>query len=331
MKYSIKSLIIAPFIFIKEWRSLPLYELISYFFMFASIPMLIYGIKEYNNNILLLIFLTIVTLYTGFFAVLIWNDITDADIDAVVHPDRPIPSGRITIKKFFTIAVIFSLITLICAFLISLWCFLLVSLSALFVTFHNKFLKKRVTIAAYSEIFTPIQWLIVPVFGFVAIWTFPITGNIFSNFPNYSYLAIDSSQVIVLILFIIFTYFADNSHDLPEGIHDFEGDKKTGVKTYATSFGIKNTAIISFIMLLISGITAFFLFFITNLTFIFLIPFILVWIYMLILSFKLVKTPDKDIKKQSRIAGRKLFDYFLISFNLIFIDIFVQLIVYHFV
>jgi len=43
-----------------------------------------------------------------------------------------------------------------------------------------------------------------------------------------------------MILLVLFTYFADNAHDLPEGIHDMEGDHKLGVKTYATSFGEKN-------------------------------------------------------------------------------------------
>ena len=57
-----------------------------------------------------------------------------------------------------------------------------------------------------------------------------------------------------MILLVLFTYFADNAHDLPEGIHDMEGDHKLGVKTYATSFGEKNAARISFCMFFISGI-----------------------------------------------------------------------------
>jgi heme O synthase-like polyprenyltransferase len=47
-------------------------------------------------------------LYAGFFAALIWNDITDSEIDGIAHPDRPIPSGKISKKRFFAIALVFS-------------------------------------------------------------------------------------------------------------------------------------------------------------------------------------------------------------------------------
>jgi 4-hydroxybenzoate polyprenyltransferase len=120
--------------------------------MYASVPMLAYGIKPYDLEIITVIILTILALYSGFFAALIWNDITDVDIDSVVHPNRPIPSGRISTKKFFAIALVFSAMTFIFSFLVSFWCFILVGITALFVTFHNKYLKKIVKIPAYSEI-----------------------------------------------------------------------------------------------------------------------------------------------------------------------------------
>ena len=82
-----------PFVFVSQWRSLPLYELISYVCMFASIPMLAYGIRPYDSSTITIVLLSVLALYSGFFAALIWNDITDIDIDAVVHPDRPLPSG----------------------------------------------------------------------------------------------------------------------------------------------------------------------------------------------------------------------------------------------
>src|SRR5512136_1433854 len=81
--------------------------MISYIFMYTSVPMLAYGIQQYDINIMRVIIFTVITLYAGFFAALIWNDITDADIDSVAHPDRPIPSGRISKKKFFVIAFFF--------------------------------------------------------------------------------------------------------------------------------------------------------------------------------------------------------------------------------
>ena len=80
-----------PFTFLATWRSLPVYELISYVFMFASIPLFAYGTRPYTLDFLTIVAFTIITLYSGFFATLIWNDITDRDIDSIAHPDRPLP------------------------------------------------------------------------------------------------------------------------------------------------------------------------------------------------------------------------------------------------
>ncbi len=45
--------------------------------MFASLPMLAYGTQPYNYEIAKIIVLAVLTIYSGFFAVLIWIDITD--------------------------------------------------------------------------------------------------------------------------------------------------------------------------------------------------------------------------------------------------------------
>ena len=298
-----------PFVFVSQWRSLPLYELVSYVCMFASVPMLAYGIRPYDSSTITIVLLSVVALYAGFFAALIWNDITDVDIDAVVHPDRPLPSGRISFKKFFAVALVFSAMTFVFSYLVSFWCFLLVGAAALFVTFHNKYLKKIVAFPAYSEIFTPLQWVIVPLFG---------------------YLAIAGLNIQQLLLLVLFTYFADNAHDLPEGIHDIEGDRKTGVKTYATSFGEKNAARVSFAMFFISGILGILLFYTTILQFVFLLPFLALWLYTLYYAYKLVTAEKNQMKNLGALVGRKGFNYFLIAYDLIFLDVLVQVVLAHY-
>jgi 4-hydroxybenzoate polyprenyltransferase len=320
-----------PFEFLSTWRSLPPYELISYILMYASVPMLAYGIKTYNLEIIKIIVLTILTMYSGFFAALIWNDITDKDIDAIAHPDRPVPSGRISPRMFFGIALIFSAMTFIFALLISLWCLALVGIAALFVAFHNRYLKKIVKMPAYSEIFTPIQWVVVAIFGFLAIWTtFQQTDNINVTMPLSGYISLNIYDFQNMILLVLFTYFADNAHDLPEGIHDADGDRKLGVRTYATSFGEKNAARVSFAMFFISGVLGVILYFRTILSPIFLIPFIIFWIYIMSWSYKLLKADKKDMTEVGSIVGRKGFDYFLISYVLIFLDVFIQLVLHNY-
>ena len=291
--------------------------------------MLVYGIQSYNNEIIRLIIFTIITLYSGFFAALIWNDITDVDIDAKAHPDRPIPSGRISSKKFFLIALVFSALTFIFALLISPICLAVVGFAALFVTFHDKFLKKKVKIPAYSEIFTPIQWIIVAIFGFFVIWTaLPQSADIVIDLSFLGKISTNIHSIQQLLILVIFTYFIDNAHDLAEGIVDVEGDKISGVRTYATSFGEKNAAKISFIWFFISGIFGILLFLITILSFVFLIPFLFVWAYIMINSYNLVKSKGEDMNKIGAHVGRRGYDFFLISYNLIFVDIVLQLIYY---
>ncbi|MCK5030391.1 MAG: UbiA family prenyltransferase, partial [Thermoplasmatales archaeon] len=215
--------------------------------------------------------------------------------------------------------------------LVSVWCLILVGATALFVAFHNKFLKKIIKIPAYSEIFTPIQWITVAIFGFLAIWTvLPQSMSLIFELPLFGTISTGSREIQNMILLVLFTYFADNAHDLPEGIHDMKGDRKLGVKTYATSFGEKNAAKISFGMFFISGIFGILLFIRTILSPIFLIPFLILWAYILNNSYKLVKADKEDMKKMGKIVGRKGFNYLLMSYNLIFLDVLLQLINHHF-
>lgn len=288
--------------------------------------MLAYGILPYDLEIIKIIIFTVIIMYSGFFAALIWNDINDADIDALVHPNRPIPSGRISKNKFFTIALIFSAIAFIFAILISIWALLVVSLFAIFVAFHNKYFKKRIRFPAYSEIFTSIQWTVVGLLGYIAIWsTFTLSNDIFIWLPFIGSFSTNSYEFVNMLVLIFFIYFADAAHDLPEGIHDAEGDIVYGVRTYTTSFSGKTSAKISFIMLILSGILGIILFIRTNLTLIFLISFLILWVYTLLYSYSLHSKRLKEMEKFGSIVGRKRYNFLLFSFDLIFLDIFIQI------
>jgi len=324
------SIIAKPFVFITKWRSLPVYELLSYFFMFASVPMLAYGIQSYNYEIIKIILFTTLAIYSGFFASLIWNDISDFDIDAIAHPDRPIPSGRIDKKRFFKIALIFSAFTFIFAIFISIWCLIIVGINALFVAIHNKYLKRKIKLPAYSEIFGPFQWIVVVIFGFFAIWTAaPISSELSISLPIFGSIFTNNKAIGQLIVLIIFTYFADTSHDIAEGIHDAEADLMHGVKTYATTFGKEKAARISLIMFIISGIFGIVMFLQSILSLVFLIIFLMFFLYTLIYPIKLLKSNKQEIEKQGLIVGRKLYDYFLFTFDIIFIDLLIQIFIFN--
>jgi 4-hydroxybenzoate polyprenyltransferase len=129
-----------------------------------------------------------------------------------------------------------------------------------------------------------------------------------------------------MLLLVIFTYFADDAHDIAEGIHDVEGDRRLRVKTYATSFGERNAAKISFAMFVISGIFGVLLWYFTILSLLFLLPFLILWCVMIVRSYRLVKiTDDLQRKNLGKIIGKKGYDYLLFSYSLIFLDVFLQL------
>jgi 4-hydroxybenzoate polyprenyltransferase len=306
-----------------------LYEMISLNLMYCAVPMLAYGIQDYDWSILRILLLSIITLFAGYFATLIWNDISDREIDKIAHPDRTIPSGRITPTQFFIIALIFSAIVFIGGILISVWCLFVVGMAALFVAFHNKYLKKIIKIPAYSEIFTPVQWVVVAIFGYVAIWTaLPQSHAIRYNLPVVGAIAFDADSFLNMVLLVLFTYFADDAHDLPEGIHDIEGDTKLGVRTYASSFGVRTSARISFAMFFISGVLGIVLYFRTVLSLFFLVPFLIVWLYTLNWSYRYMTKDEQEMKDTGLIIGQKGFNYFLTAFDLMFLDVLLQ-VLYH--
>ncbi len=309
--------------FLATWRSLPPYELASYPLMFASVPMLAAGIRHYNAALVATILFTVVALYGGFFAALIWNDITDADIDSVAHPDRPIPSGRISTSRFFKIAVFFSIITTGFAYLISAWCLAVNVFAALFVALHNKVLKRTVKIPAYSEIFTPFQWVVVGIFGYVAIWSrHPSNDSPVITLPGLGSLATSATEFGKMILLVLFIYFTDSCHDIPEGIADEGGDRLAGVRTYATSFGAKNAARVALAWFVLSGLLGVMLFATTSLSYLFLIPYFILFFYTGGYFLRLSRMSDiAAINAFAPTVGRKGFNHFLFTFDLIFIDL----------
>lgn len=297
-----------PFFFLSQWRSLPVYELISYILMFSSIPLLSLGVGGFDQNDILTIIFTVLSLYSGFFAALIWNDITDADIDAIVHPDRPIPSLKISSKNFFLIALFFSVVTFLFSFIVNLYFFIAVLILAIFVAVHNKYLKRFISLPAYSEIVTPLQWCMVPVLGF---------------------LSFQRINPVVTLLFVLFTYFSVSSHDILQGIHDYKGDKKKGVHTYCSSFGVSKAIKVSIIWLIISGILGIIIYFCTILDLIFLVLFFLVWIYTFLKYIPLFHLETKYIEKKSMLISRIGYNYFLFFYDIVFFDIIIKFIFFN--
>lgn len=317
--------------FVATWRSLPPYELVSYPLMFAAVPMLAVGAQRYDASLVRILLFTVISQYSGFFAALIWNDITDADIDAVVHPDRPIPAGRITKVRFFGIAVLFAISTIGFAWMISPWALAVTLSVAAYVGLHDLALKRYVPIPAYSEIATPMQWTAVGIFGFVAVWSrLPHGGDWTIALPVLGPLSASPGDWGRMVLLAAFIYFTDACHDLPEGIVDADGDRAAGVRTYTTSFGERRAAVIALVWFLLSGVLGVALFAVTSLSYLFLCGFLVLLVYSGVDFVRLARTSDvRSMTELARALGRKGFNHFLFVFDLMFVDLLVQVIARH--
>ena len=183
-------------------------------------------------DLITLIFNLILGILTYFFiagAGMVINDIYDVEIDKVNRPERPIPSGRITLKQAKILWGSTSLIGFGIALLHSIF-------------FNLGYLNVIIVV-----IFVLVGWL-------YAAWGkksgFP--GNLIVSFSfsiGLVYGAVLNSSNVPLYIYYFFltSFFLLLSREVIKGCEDVEGDKKEGVKTLAIMIGNKKATIFSMI------------------------------------------------------------------------------------
>lgn len=95
---------------------------------------------EYASFNLLLAMIVAILVTAGSMAI---NDYFDWEIDKVIHPERPVPSGRLSPKEALWFAILSLFIALIFSFVINILCFGIILLSVGFIIFYEKFLKNQ--------------------------------------------------------------------------------------------------------------------------------------------------------------------------------------------
>lgn len=89
------------------------------------------------------LFLAMVVIFLMTAGSMAFNDYFDWEIDRVIHPKRPIPSGKLRAKEGLWFAFSSFFISLIFSFFINLECFGIVILSIGFFVLYEKFLKNQ--------------------------------------------------------------------------------------------------------------------------------------------------------------------------------------------
>jgi len=173
------------------------------------------------NILLINLVLGILTYYFIAGSGMIINDIYDIEIDKINRPDRPIPSGAVSLKQ----AKILFILTFGIGVMISIIHYLIFDLSGL-----------NVILAIF---FGLIGWL-------YAAWGKKqgFIGNIIVGISfsiGLIYGAVLNSLIIppYIYYFFLTAFFLLLSREIVKGCEDIEGDKEEGVKTLAIKLGTK--------------------------------------------------------------------------------------------
>ena len=173
------------------------------------------------NILLINLVLGIITYYFIAGSGMIINDIYDIEIDKINRPDRPIPSGAVSLKQ----AKLLFILTFGIGVMISIIHYLIFDLSGL-----------NVILAVF---FGLIGWL-------YAAWGKKqgFIGNIIVGISfsiGLIYGAVLNTLIIPAYIYYFFltAFFLLLSREIVKGCEDIEGDKEEGVKTLAIKLGTK--------------------------------------------------------------------------------------------
>ena len=163
------------------------------------------------------------------------NDYFDYKIDLINKPERPIPSGRISLKNGKNYAYLLFLAGTICGFLIS------------YLT--NNWIPFGIVILADIVLYLYAYKLkATPLIGNLAVGFMTGFGFVFGGF------SINNPTIIMTSIFLgFFAFVMTTAREIVKDIEDIEGDKADGAKTLPIMIGTKKPAILAAILIVIDS------------------------------------------------------------------------------
>jgi geranylgeranylglycerol-phosphate geranylgeranyltransferase len=157
------------------------------------------------------------------------NDYFDAESDKINHPERPIPSGKISKKNALILYFVFAVLSIVVSIKISQTAFNIVVLSNILLFLYSYSLKKKILVGNFIVAFLT---------GFTLIFGGLAAGN-----------------AKAAIIPAVFAFLINFIRELVKDMQDIEGDTASGTKTYPAVYGIKSTKniILLFSLLLIAA------------------------------------------------------------------------------
>ncbi|HID57172.1 TPA: hypothetical protein EYP37_11630 [Candidatus Poribacteria bacterium] len=159
--------------------------------------------------------LALLTAMLGYFAGMMKNDYFHRDLDAKAHPDRPIPSGRLSAEEVFTVASGLYILCAALGFMMSWKAGVMVVILVMISHLYNAIFKQR---GIWGSISLPLGIGLLSIFGSLAV-----SGKV----PVLSWYAFGS-----IFLFDFGTHIVTTFKDI-------ERDRSLGVVTTPIQIGIR--------------------------------------------------------------------------------------------
>lgn len=160
------------------------------------------------------------------------NDYFDYNIDLINKPERPIPSGRISLKNGRNYGYLLFLLGTVCGFLISYltgnWIPFIIVLIADIVLYLYAYKLKA-----------------MPLIGNITVGFMTGFGFVFGGF------SLNNPSIVITSLYLgFFAFVMTTARELIKDIEDIEGDKSESAKTLPILYGEKITAALSIILII---------------------------------------------------------------------------------
>ena len=164
------------------------------------------------------------------------NDYFDYNIDLINKPERPMPSGRISLKSGRNYGYLLFFAGTVCGFLIS------------YIT--NNWIPFTIVLIADIVLYLYAYKLkATPVIGNLAVGFMTGFGFVFGGFT------INNPSIVLVSIYLgFFAFVMTTAREIVKDIEDIEGDKMDGARTLPILIGEKIPAYISAILIVIDCI-----------------------------------------------------------------------------
>ncbi|WP_424353812.1 UbiA family prenyltransferase [Methanobacterium sp. MBAC-LM] len=204
------------------------------------------------------------------------NDYFDHKIDAINKPNRPIPSGRISLKAAGTYSLSLFVVGTIIAFIIGLLPGIIALSTSILLALYAYTLKKMALIGNI-------------VVSFFTGLTFVFGGVVVGAMGTSIYLG-------------FFAFLMTMAREIVKDMEDVEGDRKEGATTLPIIYGMKSASILAAVFMIIASVASPVLYFIGIFNILYLAPLFAAIVVFLISAASILK--DQSIQNTAKVSKR---------------------------